>query len=480
MSDQWPSEPGQQPPVAGQGGPPTAGEPAADPWSGAGAMPASPRATQQAGWGGGPPPAQTPPPGGGSGSKAVLFAAIVVVVALVVGAATFLLLRSGGEDETAEPAPSTSTEAPDPTSTAPAALTDEEVAAEVEVLSNFVAEARGLEFLERVEVVVADDEDFNARLAELVVEDTEELELQGRLLAALGMIEPDLDLVTVTGQLLTEGVLGFYNRETDELVVRGTELTPYVRQTIVHELTHALDDQHFELWRPDYEEMLDETPDGFVSVIEGSGRYVEDLWEASLTPDELDALEREEARYALEADIGDIPFSLIGLLVAPYEEGLVFVEDILDSGGMSALDAALADPPSTTEQVRHPDKYLAGEERVEVPAPPVDGELLDEGVFGERMIALMLGGELDPTSADLAASGWAGDWYVGYEPPDGGTCVRVDILSESAEEHTELVEALEQYAFDLPEATIEEPAAETVRFTSCVPPSAGGGAADRS
>ena len=74
------------------------------------------------------------------------------------------------------------------------------------------------------------------------------------------------------------GVVGFYDPETDELVVRGAALTPYVRTTIAHELVHALDDQHLDLDRPEYDEADDEIGFGFSSVVEGNARRVENAY----------------------------------------------------------------------------------------------------------------------------------------------------------------------------------------------------------
>ena len=97
-------------------------------------------------------------------------------------------------------------------------------------------------------------------------------------LEGLGLVEPDADLVESMRSLLGVGVVGFYDPETDELVVRGAALTPYVRTTIAHELIHALDDQHLDLDRPEYDEADDEVGFGFSSVVEGNARRIEDAY----------------------------------------------------------------------------------------------------------------------------------------------------------------------------------------------------------
>src|SRR5690606_29911138 len=120
------------------------------------------------------------------------------------------------------------------------------LATTVEEISAFVEEARGLEFREPVDVELAAGEEFEQRLLEDFDEDVEELEATGTLLTAFGLIDPSVDVVEAMRSLLGGGVVGFYDPETEELVVRGDDVTPYVRTTIAHELVHALDDQHFE------------------------------------------------------------------------------------------------------------------------------------------------------------------------------------------------------------------------------------------
>jgi len=74
--------------------------------------------------------------------------------------------------------------------------------------------------------------------------------------------------------LLTAGVVGFYDPETKQLVVRGTDTTPFTRRVLAHELTHALDDQHFDLNRQQLDKADDETGFGFSALVEGNARRV--------------------------------------------------------------------------------------------------------------------------------------------------------------------------------------------------------------
>ena len=64
---------------------------------------------------------------------------------------------------------------------------------------------------------------------------------------ALGLIEGDVDLFDKSNELQGKGIIGFYSYDDERLRIRGTELTPDVECVLVHELTHALQDQNFDL-----------------------------------------------------------------------------------------------------------------------------------------------------------------------------------------------------------------------------------------
>jgi len=371
---------------------------------------------------------------------------LVAVVALL-GAA--LAVRSAGTgDDAGERASS-----PPPTAATTTSLpeaTDAELRAAVDDISADVEDLRGLDFQEPVAVDLASDDEFEQRLLEDFDEDADELETAGVLLAAFGLIEPDADVVGAMRELLGGGVVGFYDPETRELVVRGTSLSPYVRITIAHELTHALDDQHFDLDRPEYDAADDETWYGFSALVEGSATRVERAYRQALSDDDRAAALAEETELASGVDPTAVPFALVEEIISPYVDGEAFVEALLDDGGQDALDGAFAEPPSTSEQVLEPDAYLAGEGGVDVAAPAVDGEALDEGVVGMRTVRAVLAAELGDEAAGSVASGWGGDRAVTWR--DGGrSCASMAVEGDTAEDTSSLRVAFETWAEAAPD-----------------------------
>lgn len=396
-------------------------------------------------------------------TRASLFGAVgAVLVLLVLGVAWAVSPATDGTAEVAtggtpdeDPAPA------DPEADEP--VDEDDLDAVVAEIAAFVEEERGLEFLEEPVVELADEGEFQERLLEDFDEDADELQESEDELRALGLIGDDVDFEAELRDLLGVGVLGFYDAETDELVVRAGGITPLARITIAHELVHALDDQHFDLDRPEYDDALSEVGTGFAAVVEGNASRIDEAFSATLTADERADADVEESQLASGID-PNIPLVLLQLLQLPYEYGPVLVDVLLEEGGQEALDAAFEDPPTTSEQLLDPQRYLDGEDALEVPAPEADGEVLYEGSFGAVSLALLLGE--DPLGD--VVEGWGGDSYVLWREGDGDeVCARATFVGDTDEDTEEIAEALSSWAAQQPDAEVQPTSGGFVTFTAC-------------
>ena len=339
------------------------------------------------------------------------------------------------EDRRAAAVTSTSVAAP------PAPAGDSAIEAVVPELSKFVERERKRSFLRPVKVALLDEAAFKAALLGEMEEDAEEVQATQDVLRALSLLEDDVDLGESIEQLVGEGVIGFYDHEKDELAVRGQEVTPYVKLVLVHELTHALDDQHFDLDR----DLGDEAAAGFDALVEGSALFVDDRYRRSLSRADREQIEDAEEADAESADLEGVPDVLLTFFGFPYAYGQDLVEAIVDDGGMKALDAAFADPPTTTEQVLDPRRYLDRDPPTAVEKPRADGSEIQDGEIGQLALFLLLDARLGRNRAGLAAQGWDGDRYVAWR--DGNlTCVRFTTVLDTARDGDELRSALEKWA----------------------------------
>lgn len=387
--------------------------------------------------------------------------AIFGAMALLAGMVAFV---TGGNDgstsadvpSTTEPSESSagsSTTSPSgdesTTTSAPAVgpLAEEEFLALVDELEAYVADARGLEWQDDVVVELADDDEFEDRLFEDFEEDLEDLEDLEVFYRALGLLPSDMSLADQLRGIYSAGTLGVYFAEENELVVRGTRPTPYVQQTIVHELVHALDDQHFELYRPEYEDRKDEISSGFQATIEGNASRIEDAWLSDQPGDFRERASEEEQSYSEGIDLEGFPQILLFQIGAPYQLGEIFVDHLVAENGERGVDAALTDPPDTSEQFLFPPLYLEGEPRIEVPPPPAEGEIVDDGVVGAFFLFALFtatDSSINQNDAVRAVQGWGGDWAVSWRDGDA-SCMRADFVGDTDDDTGEIENALETW-----------------------------------
>jgi hypothetical protein len=120
---------------------------------------------------------------------------------------------------------------------------------------------------------------------ELTDEEREEFEHTAGIFRALGLIDGDVDLFTASNHLAGEGILGYYSVDDKLIRIRGTTLTPATKTTLVHELTHALQDQHFDIGsqRKKFEDSEEsEKAAAFAALVEGDASRIENAYRQDL------------------------------------------------------------------------------------------------------------------------------------------------------------------------------------------------------
>jgi hypothetical protein len=398
-------------------------------------------------------------------------AAVVAAVVAVVALAAVGWSRVAGSDDSPAEAAAVAPLQPNAGSGAdpvtPVPPTAEQIAAEVLALSQFVEQQRGLQFQRPVTVEVIPPEQFSARVAEELSADAPEFEALGRLLSALGLISPQEDFARTLTTVLSTVALGYYDPTDETLVVSADSIDVLTRRTIVHELVHALDDQWFNLDRPDYDELSDETPFGFSAVVEGNAARVDAAWVETLAEPDQRELFRLESLVAARIDPSTVPPIVLRILDAPYQLGFDLVATLLLAGGEQAVDAALQAPPTTSSAVLWHERFISGFQPTAVATPPADGDPTDSGMFGELLLRWSLSNALLESDATAAARGWRGDAYVVWRSPEGNDCVRVDTETANNRARDLLSQAIGDWITILPDASTELLGDTGVRFTSC-------------
>ena len=396
-----------------------------------------------------PPPPPTPP---SRNRRVVHFAAWAAGSALVV-AATAVVLGGSGSAYPSE--------------------WDERV----RELAEFASDARGLTYEHPVHVDFLSEDEYSELAtyaeADLTVEDKvaqHDFEASSR---ALGLVRGDVDLFESSNELVSDGTLAYYDLVTKRVMVRGTDLTPSVRATLVHELTHVLQDQNFDLNRV-FE--TDAQNNAFRAVAEGDANRIEQEYLAGLSDEEYAEWEEEvnAGWEQAQEDLADVPDWLTVSFGAAYDLGEPLVHAIEAAGGRRAVDEALSEPPLTEEQLVDATRFLAGEKpkRVTAPKLPKGARLIDEADFGTLTWMFMLSERMPAAAALDAVDGWGGDAYIAYEVDDQ-VCAAGRFAGDTVADTTEMATALDRWAGAMPAGAEAEVTraqdGKTVGFVTCDP-----------
>lgn len=366
---------------------------------------------------------------------------IVVVLALTAGVIGFGVLQGDSSDSADTASGPTHPDAWDP---------------RIAPIAEWVADERDLEFEHPVEVILQPEEEYLAQAAgdaeagadpDEAEQDQQELEDFVATLRAIGLLHGEVDINAAYSELASEGTLAYYDLATEKVYVRGDELTPSVRVTLAHELTHVLQDQHFDLDRqadPDFAEA-----DGLRAMAEGDATRIEDIYAAEvLTDDEQAQYEVETAASVDDGQeaLGDVPPVLSVVFGAPYTLGEAFLVYRERVDGGQPWDSVLRDPPSQ-EELLDPSAWETDRARVadvSVEAPE-GAEVLDETTFDPLTWYLLLASRGDAADALEVVDGWGGDAYVAYRQ-EGRVCAAMAVVGDDATATDQLRTALETWA----------------------------------
>jgi len=333
--------------------------------------------------------------------------------------------------------------------------------AKVSKIEAGLQQIRQLSFLKPVPLVVENrkeaDQDIQAQLTHDVSD--EEFRIDGRTGVLIGLYPAGIDVKQEALKLLDAQVAGFYDPDTKRMIlVSGTTdagvwngAAEFVMQrdlmgemVLAHELTHALQDQHFDLsgkldaLKDNDDRALalksvaegDATITGFAYVIGGMDQPRLDMLVSRLS--DLPEMFAKEAKFA--------PEGLREPLVFQYSAGVKFVAEAYRRGGYGAVDQLFKQPPQSSQQILHPELYFDN------PTPParitVAGyqtalagwKKADENCEGELGLSIILKLAFGAGTRQAAlAEAWRGDRIVSMtRGPDLSVIWLIDLSSERA------------------------------------------------
>jgi len=231
----------------------------------------------------------------------------------------------------------------------------------------------------------------------------------------------------------------------------GSSLSISEQIIFIHEYTHALQDQHFDLTRLEDPEIAD-SPDRLLAalaLIEGDATAAMNLYTQTAMLNDPGIAFALLAEGALSGTLllpPDTPEGLGRELIFPYDSGLAFVLAIYNAGGWDAVNAAFDNLPVTTEQILHPQKYLDGETGISVEglAMPIseNAELLWDLSLGEYYLREWLRSAGAAFGASRAAAGWGGDRFKMWQEQNGDLVWSLHSVWDTLEDADQFAEAI--------------------------------------
>lgn len=244
---------------------------------------------------------------------------------------------------------------------------------------------------------------------------------------ALGFIPAQFNYAEQLVELYSSELAGCYDPEKKKFIAADWVPTAMQPELVVHELTHALQDQHFNLNKfvfSDYSSSDRQL--ARMALVEGEATVVAEDF-AARQAGEPTVRERASAEsISRRFDVGGsvdpqkarIPESLRRLMVFPYVSGVTFVHNLLQRGGYEAVHSAFQNPPQSTTEILHPTDYgktthsftLVQESELLKEAEIKNGTVAYSDTLGEFGVVALLSGVLtDGAEVGRAAEGWSGD-----------------------------------------------------------------------
>ena len=332
-----------------------------------------------------------------------------------------------------------------------------------DVVAHEVARVRGLPLKQPIPNEVVDRAELRARLLKLAAEDKTAAESAAEAFALerWGLIPPGLDYEAMLVDLLTEQIAGYYDPDTKRLTISKSagDDPAWAEMVLAHELDHGLQDQSFDLNR--FEDLPSSEGDALAArraLVEGDGIALMIEVMVTRTQSKVDwanpglatAIEKSMSVPGTGDDKLDrAPIAIREAMLFPYRAGFGFVAALRRRQPWSAVDAAFARPPRSTEQVLHPERYFADDPPIpvdaRVPAALPGFAIRHSTVWGELGFDLWLRGHgVDEHGAAEAAEGWGGDRVVVLARPGDRRAARaVGIARTEWDSEIDAIEAAE-------------------------------------
>jgi hypothetical protein len=338
---------------------------------------------------------------------------------------------------------------PAPSAQPPVATSPTDFAQAADEVLQDMSEITGLSLVTPLKKTLRSREEIRAYVIRQMNEDKDVAQRYAdeKAAEAFGLLPKNFNLDSFMVELLTEQIAGLYDPKAHEFYIANWIPLEDQRMVMAHELTHALQDQHFQIesWlkaaRPNDDAEL--AREAFLEgsamaamvdyLLQGTGKSLNNMpeFDPSILTGDLSS----------SPSLQKAPPFIKDTLVFPYFAGMTFTAAALKPAGWSAVGKVFSNPPASTQQIMHPNLYKSGHAADPVTLPAIDGNLgkqwkkLDENLMGEFGWLEVLKQFLGDQRAKPLAAGWDGDRYQLFENQLSKRLLLVSRLHLSSQEN---------------------------------------------
>jgi hypothetical protein len=340
-----------------------------------------------------------------------------------------------------------------------------------------LAKLRQLDFLHDIPREYQSTDDFRKFVHDEIAHEMapEKAADESEALFRLGLLETPANLAQLEEQAFVTQAGAYYDpKQKKFFLVMVPDSNMMLDTMSAHELTHGLQDQHYDLekYLPDEGSGATKLDDDAESarrfVAEGDATFTMFLYMAApdgeVSPLALELLvgQLEKTATMAPADLAkmsspladsndpeikksmdamnDIPATVLVPMIDSYMQGALLVAAAYQRGGWNAVDDLFVHPPESTEQTLHPDKYFAGDHPHRVTLPKLAGTELASVVFGELQWQVYFS-LWAPDQKKRASEGWGGDRESVVKRADGRIVARVATIWDTPQDASEFAAA---------------------------------------
>ncbi|MDR3577770.1 MAG: hypothetical protein P4L50_28210 [Anaerolineaceae bacterium] len=323
-----------------------------------------------------------------------------------------------------------------------------------------VADLRGLQVTSQIPAyIIPKDQAVSLLINDLIPTETlAALQNEKQALVAFGLITPDFNLENHIINRLVDGSNGIYLPWNKQINIVSAQFGDIEQYTFSREFDLALVDQNFDLVKMGLTQaciLEDERCQASQALAEGDSLLLQSQWLKQYAGLHLSrSVDAYKQPLQILVDPNPPAYDLEDLNF-PYKYGQTFVTTLYNKGNWAQVNQAYQNPPQTTEQILHPEKYLSGEGPVAVNDTSIETalgsgwKLIESSSFGEWSTFLLLGygsdvaSQIDVKTAQAAAAGWGGDHYqVLYDAADDKTALAVHWVWDTLPDADEFQQAM--------------------------------------